>query len=324
MDGKERGKNRFVRKRLNLLKWNPKISASMSLLLRALKKFDRDHGFLLSSGIAFAVLLCMIPLTFLLLALIGAYLFSEQEILIHIRDYLENILPSLDPQIMENFLRIMQDRQIVGILGVGGLAWTSTWVFSSLRTALNLIFEVGKGRGVLRGKAVDLFMVLLAGIFLLMSMVFTSANNFLQGYQYLFRIDIGPLLALILKYFFLFRDQGEGLAEKSLDFFGTFQRIVGRGRPPALFHENPQSPVLQNPEGVLIGAVVPEVQGQHFRLVQPHRLQEQKQGFSLVPIDPGLQFEDLLPLGFPELRIVRAKEAILFPTFTIRFSGTSR
>jgi len=191
-------------KRLNPLKWNPKIPASMSLLLRALKKFDRDHGFLLSSGIAFAVLLCMIPLTFLLLALIGAYLFSEQEVLIHIRDYLGNILPSLDPQIMENFLRIMQDRQIVGILGVGGLAWTSTWVFSSLRTALNLIFEVGKARGVLRGKAVDLFMVLLAGIFLLMSMVFTSAINFLQGYQYLFRIDIGPLLALILKYFFPF------------------------------------------------------------------------------------------------------------------------
>jgi membrane protein len=191
-------------KRLNPLKWNPKIPASMSFLLRALKKFDRDHGFLLSSGIAFAVLLCMIPLTFLLLALIGAYLFSEQEVLIHIRDYLGNILPSLDPQIMENFLRIMQDRQIVGILGVGGLAWTSTWVFSSLRTALNLIFEVGKGRGVLRGKAVDFLMVLLAGIFLLMSMVFTSAINFLQGYQYLFRIDIGPLLALILKYFFPF------------------------------------------------------------------------------------------------------------------------
>lgn len=204
MDGKEIGKNRFVMKRLNPLKWNPKIPAAMSLLLRALKKFDRDHGFLLSSGIAFAVLLCMIPLSFLLLALMGAYLFSEQEVLIHIRDYLENIFPSLDPQIMENFLRIMQDRQIVGILGVGGLAWTSTWVFSSLRTALNLIFEVGKGRGVLRGKAVDLFMVLLAGIFLLMSMVFTSAINFLQGYQYLFRIDIGPLLALILKYFFPF------------------------------------------------------------------------------------------------------------------------
>ena len=204
MDGKEIGKNRFVMKRLNPLKWNPKIPASLSLFLGALKKFDRDHGLLLSSGIAFAVLLCMIPLTFLLLALIGAYLFSEQEVIIHIRDYLENIFPSLDPQIMENFLRIMQDRQIVGMLGVGGLAWTSTWVFSSLRTALNLIFEVGKGRGVLRGKAVDLFMVLLAGIFLLMSMVFTSAINFFQGYQYLFRIDIGPLLALILEYIFPF------------------------------------------------------------------------------------------------------------------------
>ena len=134
--------------------------AQLRLFVEALKKFDRDHCFLLSSGIAFSVLLCLIPLSFLLLALIGAYLFREQEVLIHIRDYLENIFPSSDPQIMEIFLRIMQDRQIVGILGVGELAWASTWVFSSLRTTLNLIFEVGKGRGVLRGKAVDLFMVL--------------------------------------------------------------------------------------------------------------------------------------------------------------------
>jgi membrane protein len=191
-------------KRLNPLKWNPKIPPSLSLLLGALKKFNRDHGFFLSSGIAFAVLPCMIPLTFLLLALIGAYLFSEQEVLIHIRDYLENIFPSLDPQIMENFLRIMQDRQIVGILGLGGLAWTSTWVFSSLRTALNLIFEVSKGRGIIRGKVVDLFMIFLAGIFLLLSMVFTSAINIFQSYQYPFRINIGPLFALILKYFFPF------------------------------------------------------------------------------------------------------------------------
>ena len=191
-------------KRLNPLIRHPKISASGALLLGALKKFDRDHGFLLSAGIAFALLLCIIPLTFLLLALIGAYLFSEQAVLIHIRDYLENIFPSLDPKIMENFLRIMQDRQIVGILGLGGLAWTSTWVFSSLRTALNLIFEVRKGRSILRGKTVDLFMVLLAGIFFLLNMFFTSAINFFQSYQYFFHQDIGPLLTLILKYFFPF------------------------------------------------------------------------------------------------------------------------
>jgi membrane protein len=185
---------------LNATKWHPRFRGHFGLFLKLLKKFNGDHCFLLSAGIAFSVLLCLIPLSFLLLSLIGAYLFSEQEVLIHIRDYLQNIFPSLDPQIMENILRIMQDRQIVGVLGLGGLAWAATWVFSSLRTALNIVFEVGRGRNILRGKAIDLLMIFFAGILLLMSMVFTVVINFFQSYQNRFPLDIGPLFPFILKY----------------------------------------------------------------------------------------------------------------------------
>jgi membrane protein len=200
MGGRKSRKNKVVMKHFNLTTWKPKVIGQLRLFLEALKEFDRDHCFFLSSGIAFNVLLCLIPLSFLFLALIGAYLFSEQEILIHIREYLESIFPSLDPKIMENVLRIMQDRQIVGILGLGGLAWTSTWVFSSLRTALNMVFEVDKGRGILRGKAVDLLMILLAGIFLFMSMIFSSVIHYFQGYQHRFPVPVGPLFSFLLKY----------------------------------------------------------------------------------------------------------------------------
>jgi membrane protein len=97
-------------------------------------------------------------------------------------------------------MRIIRDRKIVGILGMGGLIWTSTWVFSSLRTALNIIFQVEKGRGILRGKAIDLFMILLAGIFLLMSMMFTSVITFVQRYRFSLLLDMGPSLRFILRY----------------------------------------------------------------------------------------------------------------------------
>ena len=169
-------------------------------LFNILKKFDGDHGFFLSAGITFNLLICVVPFILLLLALIGTYLYSSQEILSHLRHFLENIAPSLDPRIMGNVLKIVRDRKIVGILGIGGLIWTSTWVFSSLRTALNVVFQVEKGRGILRGKVIDLFMILLAGIFLLMSMVLTSFVTFLQSYRFQPSIDIGPFLQWILKY----------------------------------------------------------------------------------------------------------------------------
>jgi membrane protein len=189
-----------IMKTSGLAKWGERVSSKFRLFLDALKRFNEDHCFLLSSGIAFALLLCLIPLLLLVLALIGTYLFSDQEVLNHISKYLEDMFPSLDPRIRESILRIVQDRRIFGILGIGGLLWTSTWVFSSLRSALNIIFRVEKGRSRLRGKAVDLFMLFLAGTLLLMSMALSSVITLLQGYLFKFPLDIGFIFHPILKY----------------------------------------------------------------------------------------------------------------------------
>ena len=182
---------------MDLKKW---ILSKFDFFWSVLKKFDSDHGLFLSSGITFNLLLCLIPMSLLLLAIVGTYLYSDREVLNHIRRYLENAVPSLDPRIMRNILRIIRDRKIVGILGIGGLIWTSTWVFSSLRTAFNMIFRVQKDRGILQGKAIDLFMILLAGIFLLMSMIFTSGITFIQSNRFSHLLAMGQTLRFILKY----------------------------------------------------------------------------------------------------------------------------
>jgi membrane protein len=182
---------------MDLKKW---ILSKFDFFWSVLKRFDSDHGLFLSSGITFNLLLCLIPMSLLLLAIVGTYLYSDREVLNHIRRYFENAVPSLDPRIMRNILRIIRDRKIVGILGIGGLIWTSTWVFSSLRTAFNMIFRVEKDRGILQGKAIDLFMILLAGIFLLMSMIFTSGITFIQSNRFSHLLAMGQTLRFILKY----------------------------------------------------------------------------------------------------------------------------
>jgi membrane protein len=97
-------------------------------------------------------------------------------------------------------MRIIRHRKIVGVLGVGGLIWSSTWVFSSLRTVLNSVFEIEKDRKFLRGKGIDLFMVFSAGMFLLMSMVLTSAITFMQGSPIGPFLDMRPITRFILRY----------------------------------------------------------------------------------------------------------------------------
>jgi membrane protein len=101
---------------------------------------------------------------------------------------------------MESLTDVIQNRQIVGILGFVGLLWFSTFVFGSLRIAFDIVFRVEKRRGMLRGIGIDLLMILLAGILLLVSMILSSFVTFLQGYQGQIPVAIGPTIQWILKY----------------------------------------------------------------------------------------------------------------------------
>jgi len=177
-----------------------KILKNFGLLWQALRKFNDDNGFFLSSGITFNILINLIPFIMLLLALVGTYLYNDREVLDHIRVYFRDVAPALDPKVMENLTDVMQNRRIVGILGFLGLLWFSAWVFGSLRIALNIVFRVEKSRGMLRGIGIDLLMILLAGILLLVSMILSSVVTFLQGYQGQIPVAIGPTIQWILKY----------------------------------------------------------------------------------------------------------------------------
>lgn len=192
--------NPFTLRGLKSLRIRRVVLSKLHFLWKALRKSDEDHGFFLSSGITFNLLICLVPLMLLLLSLAGIYLYGDREVLNHIRNYFENAFPALDPKMMKNIFRIIQDRKIVGLLGIGGLIWTSTWVFSSLRTALNLIFQVEKGRGVLRGKVIDLLMIFLVMLFLFMSMTLTSVITFIQKYPFSPFVNLGPVTRFILKY----------------------------------------------------------------------------------------------------------------------------
>jgi membrane protein len=170
------------------------------ILWRAFSKFRNDNGFLLSSGITFNLLIGLIPLTLLLVALGGSYLYSDREVLDHLAHYLEEMIPTLDQDLMEGILRIIQDRRVVGTLGIGALMLTATSVFSSLRTALNIVFHVEKSQGLLRGKATDLLMLFLAGIFHMVSMSMTSAIAYFVSHGFSHLLSTGGILSLFVKY----------------------------------------------------------------------------------------------------------------------------
>ncbi len=177
-----------------------KFFKNFGLLWQALRKFNDDNGFFLASGIAFNILINLIPFLLLLLALVGTYLYNDQAVLNHIRTYLSNVAPTLDPKIIGSLMDLIESRQIVGILGFAGLLWFSTWVFGSVRIALSIVFRVEKNGGMLYGLGIDLLMILLVGILLLVSLILSPVVTFLQGYRGQIPVAIGPVIQWVLKY----------------------------------------------------------------------------------------------------------------------------
>ena len=101
---------------------------------------------------------------------------------------------------MKTLTDVIQNRHIVGILGLVGLLWISTQIFSSLRIALNIVFRAQKRRGMLRGIVVDLLMIVLVGTLLFVSMILSPVVVFLQSYQGRIPVAIGPTIQWTLKY----------------------------------------------------------------------------------------------------------------------------
>ena len=177
-----------------------KVRKALALLWQALQKFNEDNGFFLSSGIAFNILVSLIPFVMLVLALIGTYLCNNQEVLNRFLAYSRDVAPTLGPKAMKALADVIQSRQIVGILGFLGLLWISTRVFSSLRISLNIVFGAQERRAVLQGIVVDLLMVLLVGILLFVSMILGPFVIFLQNHQGWIPVAVGPTIQWALNY----------------------------------------------------------------------------------------------------------------------------
>jgi membrane protein len=173
---------------------------NFGLLRPALGKFYNDNGFFLASGIAFNIFLYLIPLILLLSAIIAAYLYNEREVFDHIRSYFKNVSPVVDEEITRDLMELIENRRIVGIVGILGLVWFSTFVFGSIRIALEIVFRVENSRTIWRGIGVDLMMIGLVGVLLLLSLILSSFVTVIQSYDEVIPVEIGPTLQWILKY----------------------------------------------------------------------------------------------------------------------------
>ena len=146
-------------------------------MVEAYKMFLQRSALDLAASIAYSALFSVFPL--LLGVIAGASLVVDEiQVRRAILDTLSRYLPPATAEFVDrNIAETIRLRGTFGVLAIIGLFWSATAVAATIRNALNRLLTAPRRRPYLFGKLIDLGLVLMAGLFLILSL-FTSA--FLQ------------------------------------------------------------------------------------------------------------------------------------------------
>jgi membrane protein len=132
-----------------------------------------DNIFFLSGGIAFNLLLAVVPF-FLLLASGLGYLLNQSTAAssAEINDIISRFLPPIprgkQSPIASILIGIIKSRQAIGIYSVIGFIWFSTRLFGTLRSVLADVFDIDTDRGIVAGKIFDIQITIVSTLLLVL------------------------------------------------------------------------------------------------------------------------------------------------------------
>ncbi len=200
------------------------------------EKIETDHIFLSAAGIAFSLILSMIPFMLIIFAILGS-LTSPEILLEYINQLIETTIPYpefahyIERYISTRLPSVFHYKNLFGYVGIFGLMFTSTWLFSSLRTILNHIFLVEKRKSAWYGLFKDFGMIiLLLIIMLLTTTIFPTIQILINStlhLEILRQLRISNLLQFLLSfssffiifllfYFFYFTIPYERIGHKTI------------------------------------------------------------------------------------------------------------
>ncbi|MFP4527921.1 MAG: YihY/virulence factor BrkB family protein [Candidatus Kapaibacterium sp.] len=147
---------------------------------------DQHHIYMLAAGIAFNILIYLIPL-FLVAIFVVNLIFNIENIGITLRDLLQDLMPPTESakDVMDTILseanKILDNSRFFGLIGLGGLLWISSLLISSLRTSLNTIFELPSPKIFVLYRLKDILLIIVMAILILIySYVVPSLSFILQ------------------------------------------------------------------------------------------------------------------------------------------------
>jgi membrane protein len=147
-------------------------------------KASHDQIFFLSSGITFNVLVTIVPLLLLSISILGVLVESSGAARDQVLAFMQQVMPLASDQAESLLFSLIQDRGLLGLIGSVGLIWAATRLFGSLRTVLEVVFEIPPEDrlGIVEGKIHDIRMVIIVGTLFVATISLTTGLQWVEDY----------------------------------------------------------------------------------------------------------------------------------------------
>jgi len=162
---------RFIGKYISLSYYRKVIEFIKFYFGGLLHRLDDHHVFLSGGGIAFSLMLSVIPFVLIIFSVLGNIIDITT-----IEEQVNTLIDALIPYneaatytkkfILTRIPEVIQYKTLAGYIGIFGLLFTSTWIFSSMRTILNKIFGVTDDKNALIAMLRDFGMVIILLFFI--------------------------------------------------------------------------------------------------------------------------------------------------------------
>lgn len=155
------------------------------------QRADQHHIFLLAGGLAFSLFVCMVPLLLIVFAGVGIILgIDRYEVLFRqeIQSFIDRAIPyseyssHLQDFVIPRVIDFLRRNNWAGIVGVVGLVFASSGLFSSMRTVLNQVYQVRPSGPIFMGKLRDLALIVMVLVYFLLSTMILPAWSVVTGF----------------------------------------------------------------------------------------------------------------------------------------------
>jgi membrane protein len=198
-------------------------------LRRAFLSFFAHQGFFLAAGLSFYFLICIIPVLFLVVSVIGFVLSREAAAAAVVAELTRNF-PVYRVEINRALMRTVAARALSGVLGTVILILFSTQLFSSMRLVLARLYG-SRQRGFLPGVLFDAVLVVSLAPLFVLSMVasglFTWFREFvmkpahLPGPWFVYSSVVFSLVVSTVMYYLVYRNLATRRASRGAALAGA-------------------------------------------------------------------------------------------------------